>query len=462
MDKFVFYDLETTGISPAFDQALQFAAIVTDSDFNEIERVDLRCRLAPHILPSPKALHVTGVKPEQITNSNLPNAFEFSQALQEFTKKWSPAIWIGYNSINFDEAFLRQMFYQNLQPDIYATQSWDNSRLDVMKLVWATYDKVPNALNWPVNENGSISFKLDRLAPENGFATHNAHDALGDVEATIFIVRKIKALAPKLYSNLLEARDKHFVNRLLYSFEPIEVTLRFGAHPPKTYVGCFCGAQKGFANKIGFFDLDQDDPMGLISGSEEDVRKAIEGSPKRIRTLAINQAETFQLAEINKEGHKEICEAIEGNSKFREMVSEALAGRYSDESDIEEPVEAKIYNGFVSNSDKNLLDQFQEADWQERYEIVKSLKDDRLRQLGQRLIAFYAPELLSSRQAEKFKTFVRTKWEIQENDVSWTTLDKVADQLEELDEEGAEKDFVNNLRSFYEFRLNKFELKLPD
>ena len=118
MDKFVFYDLETTGISPAFDQALQFAAIVTDSDFNEIERVDLRCRLAPHILPSPKALHVTGVKPEQITNSNLPNAFEFSQALQEFTKKWSPAIWIGYNSINFDEAFLRQMFYQNLQPDI--------------------------------------------------------------------------------------------------------------------------------------------------------------------------------------------------------------------------------------------------------------------------------------------------------------------------------------------------------
>ena len=51
MDKFVFYDLETTGISPAFDQALQFAAIVTDSDFNEIERVDLRCRLAPHILP---------------------------------------------------------------------------------------------------------------------------------------------------------------------------------------------------------------------------------------------------------------------------------------------------------------------------------------------------------------------------------------------------------------------------
>ena len=30
---FVFYDLETTGIAPACDQPLQFAAIRTDDDF---------------------------------------------------------------------------------------------------------------------------------------------------------------------------------------------------------------------------------------------------------------------------------------------------------------------------------------------------------------------------------------------------------------------------------------------
>ena len=59
MEKYIFYDLETTGISPAFDQPLQFAAIVTDLDFKEIERIDIRCQLAPHILPSPWALAVT-------------------------------------------------------------------------------------------------------------------------------------------------------------------------------------------------------------------------------------------------------------------------------------------------------------------------------------------------------------------------------------------------------------------
>lgn len=63
---FVFYDLETTGISPAYDQPLQFAAIRTDDDFIEIERINLRCRIAPHIIPSPQALIVTGVTPAQL------------------------------------------------------------------------------------------------------------------------------------------------------------------------------------------------------------------------------------------------------------------------------------------------------------------------------------------------------------------------------------------------------------
>ena len=49
----VFYDLETTGLSPAYNQPLQFAAIRTDDSFAEIERVNLRCRIAPHIIPSP-------------------------------------------------------------------------------------------------------------------------------------------------------------------------------------------------------------------------------------------------------------------------------------------------------------------------------------------------------------------------------------------------------------------------
>ena len=39
---FTFYDTETTGLSAPFDQIVQFAAIHTDDELNEIERVNLR------------------------------------------------------------------------------------------------------------------------------------------------------------------------------------------------------------------------------------------------------------------------------------------------------------------------------------------------------------------------------------------------------------------------------------
>ncbi len=35
---YVFYDTETTGTETAFDQILQFAAIKTDDDLNELDR----------------------------------------------------------------------------------------------------------------------------------------------------------------------------------------------------------------------------------------------------------------------------------------------------------------------------------------------------------------------------------------------------------------------------------------
>lgn len=146
---FVFYDLETTGISTAFDQPLQFAAIHTDTDLKEIERIDLRCRIAPHIIPSPYALMVTGIEPEQLVDSGLPSFFEFTQRIMELTKRWAPAAWVGFNSIHFDEELLRQAFYQNLQPNIYATQLNGNSRLDMLTTIYSVWCRNQGLLKWP-------------------------------------------------------------------------------------------------------------------------------------------------------------------------------------------------------------------------------------------------------------------------------------------------------------------------
>ena len=73
---YVFYDTETTGVATAFSQILQFAAIKTDDELNEIERFEVRCRLLPHIIPSPEALLVTRISPETLTDPGLPTHYE--------------------------------------------------------------------------------------------------------------------------------------------------------------------------------------------------------------------------------------------------------------------------------------------------------------------------------------------------------------------------------------------------
>jgi len=161
---FVFYDLETTGISPAYDQPLQFAAIRTDDSFAEIERIDLRCRIAPHIIPSPQALVVTGVTPAQLVDPALPSLFEFTQTIMDLIELWVPATWVGFNTIRFDEEVLRQTFYQNLQPNIYATQFNGNNRLDILTAVYAVWCRNPGLMHWPTDNTGRD------LPPGNAFA----------------------------------------------------------------------------------------------------------------------------------------------------------------------------------------------------------------------------------------------------------------------------------------------------
>ena len=73
---FVFYDTETTGTNTSFDQILQFGAIRTDHELQELERFEIRCRLLPYVVPSPEALCVTGISVEQLTDPGLPSHYE--------------------------------------------------------------------------------------------------------------------------------------------------------------------------------------------------------------------------------------------------------------------------------------------------------------------------------------------------------------------------------------------------
>jgi len=431
---FIFYDLETTGLSHAFDQPLQFAAIRTDENFVEKERVNIRCQLAPHILPSPQALVVTGVTPEQLTDPSLPSLLEFAQQVAELTERWAPAIWVGYNTIQFDEEVLRQMFYQNLLPNIYATQFNGNTRFDILPALYATFVRDPDCLAWSVDDTGRRSFKLDRLAPANGFIAHNAHDALGDVEATIYMARLIATRSPALWAELLDNAQKARVQAKLESFRPYELVTRFGGGEPRSYVGCFCGYSQGNNAQAAFFDLGAADPADLLNASDDALFAAVDATPKIIRAVSTNKAPA--LLEMREPSEEQLRRAVivAEAPEFRRRVGAAMAARFVEDPDAPpKAVERQIYGEFYSNADKHLLQEFKGASWPRRQEIVASLSDARLRQLGRRLVAFYSPELLTKEEMALLDGYLRDKWstsDAPENE--WMTFEKAHAAMADL------------------------------
>lgn len=431
---YAFYDLETTGLSPAFDQPLQFAAILTDGDFREIERVNLRCRIAPHIIPSPWALAMTGVRPAQLLDPALPTLFEFTQQISALINRWSPAIWTGFNTIRFDEEMLRQAFYQNLRPEIFATQFNGNTRLDVLTSLYAVWHRQRDLFEWPVDDSGRVRFKLDLIAPLNGFAAHNAHDALGDVEATIHIARQIAQRAPELWAELLANGDKAGVQSRLEAFQPMALVERFGGGPPRATIGVFCGYSASNPNQAAFFDLEAADPADLLNADDATLFAAVDATPKVIRSLSINKTPALLAHPDPTEQQMRRAAAIANAPDFRTRVAQALAARFPEDPEAPPPpVEKQIFGGFDSHADKALLEEFQRADWRRRQEIAATFNDPRLRQLGRRLVAFHAPQLLTPEELANFQLWLRERLSAPDGpETEWMTVGKALNALDEL------------------------------
>lgn len=444
---FVFYDFETTGTSPAFDQPLQFAAILTDDELEPTDEINIRCRLSPHILPAPWALAVTGVTPAQLTDPDCHSQFEFMSVISGLIDEWGPATWVGYNTIAFDEAVMRQAFYQNLHPSIYRTQINGNQRMDIMKTVYAVWELANDTLNWPLNDKEQVSFKLEHLAPANGFDAHDAHDALGDVRATIHLASLIRERAPEVWEQSLRNRSKQDVNALLESGAPLRLVERFGAQPPRSYVGAFAGRNPDNPNTVGLLDLNVADPEALTEADEDTLANAVSGAPRQIRSVKVNDFPSlFEGPEATPETERRV-EALSNLPELKERIGRALAARYADRPESEH-VEEQIYSGFPTDADRQRLQQFQVRSWDDRIALLGEFDDRRHYQLGRRLVYEHRPDLLSEDVRDSMSAGIRERW--QKEEAPWTTFTDVDAQLEEIQEVGAlDEEQLGALRAFY-------------
>jgi exodeoxyribonuclease-1 len=213
------YDTEGSGLQTRYDRPFQFAACTYDCNGNLIKTTNLRGRLPRYVLPDPEALLVTGQSINQIQSSPLSH-YEFIEQIHADITTNAPAVVMSYNGIRYDEEILRNSFYANLRAP-YVTQFDGNERMDVLVAARAIAGIPRSALQLAEGSDGKPSFKLESLASANGFTGHEAHDALGDVKATMYMAQTMQKKAGAAWSYLSRNRSKTHVLSMLRMQEPL-------------------------------------------------------------------------------------------------------------------------------------------------------------------------------------------------------------------------------------------------
>lgn len=211
---FLFHDYETFGKSPSLDRPAQFAGVRTDMDFNIIGEPEVfYCKPADDYLPQPEAVMITGITPQQANARGVSEA-EFARRIHTLFSEPGTCV-VGYNNVRFDDEVTRNIFYRNFY-DPYAW-SWQqgNSRWDLLDVMRACFALRPEGINWPENEDGMPSFRLEHLTKANGVEHTHAHDAMSDVYATIAMAKRVRQQQPKLYDYLFSHRNKQKISTLI-------------------------------------------------------------------------------------------------------------------------------------------------------------------------------------------------------------------------------------------------------
>jgi exodeoxyribonuclease-1 len=428
---FFFYDLETSGVNPRSARVMQFAGQRTDLDLKPFgEPVNLLIKLSPDVLPEPDAILITGITPQQTISDGLTEA-EFLKYFYQHVVT-PDTIFIGFNSIRFDDEFMRYMNYRNFY-DAYEWQ-WQKgcSRWDLLDVVRMTRALRPDGIDWPFAPDGKPTNRLEFLTSVNKLDHSNAHDALSDVIATIDVAKLIKTKQPDLFDYLLKNKSKRDVEALVEQAAPFVYTSgRYSSQYAHTTVAVQL-AKHIEQDASLVYDL-RFDPTPFLAMTVDQLIKAWQWSkdPNAIRlpvkTLKYNRCpavaplgvikdqttqQRLQLSldditkhlDILKRNQADfatkIAEAVDKMDKQRARAQTAIV-------DDEQSVDERLYDGFINKADAVVMSKVHNLDPDSLAEL--SFKDGRLKNLLPLYKARNFPKSLNSEERAAWENFIATK-----------------------------------------------------
>ncbi len=404
---------------------MQFAGQRTDLNLKPIGEPDnILIKLTSDILPSPEAILVTGITPQQTLSEGITEAAFCKYFMDELAAEGT--IFVGYNNLRFDNDFIRFTLWRNFY-DAYEW-SWKNgtSTWDLLDVTRMTRALRPGGIKWPFAPDGKPSNKLELITSVNKLSHDDAHDALSDVRATIELARLIKKKQPKLFEYLLNLRDKTKVAALVNSQEPLLYTSgRYPADFEKTTIAVMVTRQPERGASL-MYDLRLDpDEFRDLSPAELAHKWQARGPDAPyfpVKVLAYNRCPALAPLSVLDEAsekrlklHKKIInnhlEKLRRIEDFGDKLIEALAIKqkpYQEELVVDElNVDGLLYAGFINDSDKVKQRVIRAADEDKLADLSIDFVDDRLKFLLPLYKARNFPKSLNEEEQqlwEKYKT----------------------------------------------------------
>ena len=448
---FYWHDYETFGTDPQRDRPVQFAGLRTDADFNVIDDpLVVYCKPAADCLPNPDSCLITGITPQLAVQKGVCEAEFIGRIHQQLAQPNTCTL--GYNNLRFDDEVTRNCLYRNFY-DPYARE-WQNgnSRWDIIDVVRAARALRPEGIQWPVNEEGKPTLRLDQLTIANGIAHETAHDALSDVYATIGIARLVKQAQPKLFQFLLEHRLKTKVLELLQlgSYKPVvHISGKYAAIKNCLAIVLPVCQHPANTNGIIVYDLSMD-PELLLSLSIEDIQQrlftATDDLPEGVtrillKTVHINKCPVLApLSVIKPDDAQRLCidltlcqvniEKIKAAKGLAEKLAAVFSGNAYSEQDSD-PDLAIYSGGFFPEADRQKMAKIRVSSPEQLAKPKFSFTDPRLPEMLFRYRARNYPETLSADEQLRWNEFCKNRLAGRQAGAS-ITIDAYFARLKEL------------------------------
>lgn len=422
---FLWYDLETFGTHPRLDRIAQFAAIRTDENLEPLEEPTvLYCQIPRDYLPHPEAVLKTGITPQETREKGVREV-DFARAVRDVLSVPGTCA-VGFNSLSFDDEFVRALFYRNFIDPYEREYRNGNSRWDVLNLARIARDLRPEGVNWPDKEDGRPDFRLEALTAANGIEHTGAHDALVDVRATIGVAELIRRAQPKLYGFLLKLRNREEAKKLI----------ELDRHSPIVHADKIYTRPGGASSLVAPLTMDAEnnrqvlvydlryDPTPFLRRSAEELREAA-FTPRReqpdeeylpVSRIALNRAPAIAPANtldeaaserlgINREEVERHLELLRTHPAFIRRLRSALAPTPS--SEFRDP-EDQLYAGFLPDSDRSLFGEIHRLQPRELIDWEPPFRDPRLPVLFHRLkMRNYEEHLTPEERSEWYQEAAR-------------------------------------------------------